>query len=242
MEWHRVAHSPRTWVAAMFGVALSFLGLHVYTSLNFQDQVPSAWVGIGYSTLYLSPFLPLVGAVAFGDWLAGDAESAFLACTVTRTGLPRMLYRSSLTALLGTALLIVVSLIPATMMSIVLFPVAPGPLAGALSGYHAPEWIFTLANVGTLTLAGACWTTVAMLVTPLILPNRYWVVGVPVIVYLLLGVLLPPTYNPMRRSDLWFYQPTVGAFWTDPLVWVGLLIVGGLIGGSLWLRKGDLLG
>ena len=222
-------------------IASSLLGLQLYSSLNFSGQVPSLFLALGYSTLYMAPFLPVVVAVAVGDTLAIDATSGYLACLLMRVGLATTLRRRAITTALTTAGILLLSLVPAAAISVAAYPAIHGLLPGALERFPAPEWGFTAANIATLMLAGAAWGTVVTVVAPLLLPGRYWILGAPVALYLLLSLTLPPAFSPMRRADLWFYLPSQGGFWTDAAWWAGWLLVGGVAGSLAWFRKGDLL-
>ncbi|MGC8487294.1 MAG: hypothetical protein ACP5QO_03600 [Clostridia bacterium] len=138
--------------------------------------------------------------------------------------------------------IMIVTLMPTAVLAVLYFPLVPGLMAGAVRAYPGPEWSFILANAGTLTLAAASWTTVAMLGVPFALPRRYWAVAGSIVAYLVASAVLPLGVNPMRRSDLWFYQPPLGPFWTDAVLWAGFLPVGVIMFIGLTMRKGDILG
>jgi len=241
MEGRRFLHSPRPWLAAAVGMLLTGIGLHQYASISFQNQVPSAWIAMGYSTAFIPPLLPLVGAIGFGDGLAQDLENGYLPCLIVRMGLTRTLWRRGVATFFASGAVLMLSLIPAAIISVLAFPVQRGRLIGALQGFAAPDWLFTLANVGTLLLAEMAWTTVAVLVTPLLV-RRYWVQAVPLLTYLILAVAMAPPYNPMRRSELWYYVPTLGPYWTDAALWALFLLLGAAVAIVAWARRGDVGG
>lgn len=243
VEWWRSLKTVQTKIAVLVVVGLSFLGFYQYANLDLGAiGGGGAWQAFGQATTPVGVLFPLIGAIAFGDRLASDARTGYLALLLMRISYWRLLGARLLVAGFGTVMVVVIGLVPAFLMAWILYPMQSTAFPGALVLYHAPDWVIMGSNLGTLCLASASWTLFVLLVVSAWVRNPYAVVGAPVVAYLLATVVLAPRFNPMVHADLLNYVPGTGPLWIDAAIWAawGFLSIGA--GAYLWSRRRELLG
>lgn len=141
----------------------------------------------------------------------------------------------------GTAVAVLLGLLPALVWSLFLYPATSIPFGGALSVYAAPDWIVTGSNLGTLVLASAAWAVFMAMGVGSLVWNPRWLIGGSILVHLVATVAVPSVANPMVRMDLSSYMPRLGALWTDAVWWLVWGALGSVVGTSLWMRRRQII-
>ena len=238
-EWRRTMLTWPAWVATAVVLVASLLGLQTYASLGIGAGL--AWHAFSYAVVSVGIVVPIVAAVGFGDRMAGDARSGYLALALMRVP-PRTLLLARLACMaVGAAVAVLLGLLPALVLSFALYPATNIPFGTALSVYAAPDWVVTGSNLGTLVLASAAWAVFMAMGVGSLVWNPRWLIGGSILGYLIATVTLPSVVNPMVRVDLASYVPAVGALWTDAVWWVVWGALGAVVGMSLWMRRRQIL-
>jgi len=222
-------------------MGLTVVGLHPYLAYA-AAYGGTAWDAFLYAVAPVGVFAPILALVSVGDSLASDAASGYLALLLLRVPLFTVLWIRGVVAIVVWAMVMAIAVLPACVFALVSYPtgasgfVLPGVLPQV---YHGAPWVITVANFGTMALGASVWAVASQIFVSSWTRNPYWTVAVPLAVYLGGSLVLPAVANPIQRIALFAYVPAIGPLWTDPVVWVAVLVVFGVAGSARWMLRGE---